>query len=131
MTQLDANLLIALLKDTDPHHAEAVRVISGSGPFATSSVAWMEFLSKPIHQNEELALRAILTGGILPFEQETAALAGQLYHLTGSKRRTRLDSMIASAAILANATLATVNPDDFSAFIQHGLRLHSLADLSS
>lgn len=127
MIHLDANLLIALLKDTDPHHVEAVRVISGSGPFATSSVAWMEFLSKPIHPNEESALKAILTGGILPFEQETAAFAGQLYHLTGSKRRTLLDSMIASAAILANATLATVNPDDFSAFIPHGLRLHPLS----
>jgi predicted nucleic acid-binding protein len=46
-----------------------------------------------------------------------------LDHRTGSKRRTRLDAMIAATAITAGAELATVNADDFEGFVPHGLRL--------
>ena len=46
-------------------------------------------------------------------------LAGQLYHLTGSKRRTRLDTMIAASAILAGTELATVNAADFAPFVPY------------
>ncbi len=123
MIHLDANLLIALIKRTDIHHATAARVIARSGPFGSSSVAWMEFHSKPVHSRDEAALQSILTAGILPFDEKTAALAGQLFHFTGSQRRTRLDSMIAATAILAGAELATVNPEDFQPFVPHGLKL--------
>lgn len=126
MIHLDANLLIALVKKTDAHHPAAARVMTGSGPFVSSSIAWMEFLSKPVHPHDTAALQAILTGGILPFDEKTATLAGELFHATGSKRRTRLDTMIAATAILAGAQLATTNPDDFQAFVPHGLELHPL-----
>ncbi len=49
----------------------------------------------------------------------------KLFHLTGSKRRTRLDTMIAATAILSGAELATTNPADFEPFVPHGLNLHS------
>ena len=65
----------------------------------------------------------MLQSGILPFEEATAALAGELFFRTGSKRRTRLDSMIAATAILAGAELATVNREDFEPFVPHGLML--------
>lgn len=56
------------------------------------------------------AMKKLLSGGIIPFEEAAASLAGELFHLTGSKRRTRLDTMIAASAILSGAELATSNP---------------------
>lgn len=123
MIHLDANLLIALVKRNDAFQPMAALVIARSGPFGSSSIAWMEFLSKPVHSDDKTALEAILTGGIIPFDAETAALAGKIFHLTGSKRRTRLDTMIAATAILAGAELATTNSEDFQPFVPHGLKL--------
>ena len=123
MIHLDANVLIAMAKVTDAHHAAARAFAAKPHAFSTSAVAWMEFLSRPVPPACTLALQGILTGGILPFDQSTAALAGELFHLSGAKRRTRLDCMIAAAAILADAQLATTNPDDFTPFIPLGLKL--------
>ena len=123
MIHLDANLLIALVRNNDAHHPAAARVIAGTGPFRCSSIAWTEFLSKPVHPDDKTALAAILIGGIVPFDAKAAALSGELFHLTGSNRRTRMDAMIAAATILAGAKLATTNPDDFHAFLPHGLKL--------
>lgn len=126
MIHLDANLLIGAEDETDEQHPTARRVLAQSGPFACSAVAWMELQSQPAPRALREAIRGILTGGILPFDEPSAALAGELFHFTGSKRRTRLDAMIAATAILSGAELATANPDDFLAFVPHGLKLHPL-----
>ncbi len=123
MIHLDTNLIIGAGDATDAHHAIAHRVLSGPGPFAASAVAWMEFSSQPLPPLLWEASRNLLTGGILPFDESVAVLAGRLFYLTGSKRRTRLDTIIAATAILAGAELATVNPDDFQPFVPHGLKL--------
>lgn len=124
MIHLDSNLLIALIKTTDAHHVAASRVVGGGGPFGCSAIAWMELHSKPVHRRDSVALKYLLNAGIFAFEENCASLAGQLYHATGSKRRTRLDAIIAATSILAGAELATVNPEDFTPFIPHGLKLH-------
>jgi len=123
MILLDANLLIALIKIGDAHHSAARTLIATRNLFSTSAIAWMEFHSRPVEPTHTLALQAILSAGILPFDDATAALAGQLFHATGSKRRTRLDTMIAASAIHTGSELATVNPEDFQPFVFHGLRL--------
>ncbi len=126
MIHLDTNLLIAIVRPDDLHHSVAASVLSSTGPFGCSSIAWMELRSKPLHSHDLLALGALLSGGVDSFDQSSADLAGQLYHQTSSKRRNRLDTMIAAAAILAGAELATVNPEDFAPFVPHGLKLLSL-----
>ena len=126
MIHLDTNLLIGAGDTADRHHPTARRVLAGPGPFGCSAVAWKEFHSQPLPSVLADATRGMLTAGIIPFDEATAVLAGDLYHLTGSKRRTRLDTMIAATAILAGAELATVNPDDFQAFLPHGLKLTTL-----
>jgi predicted nucleic acid-binding protein len=125
MVHLDTNLLVALIRIDDSHHRTALRVVTGVGPFATSAVAWTEFRSKPDEPTDVAAAKGILSGGIIPFDEAAASLAGKLFHLTGSKRRTRLDTMIAATAILSGAELATTNPADFEPFVPHGLNLHS------
>lgn len=126
MIHFDTHLLIALIRPDHLHHSLATSVLSFTGPYGGSSIAWMELRSKPVHDHDVLALQALLTGDVNAFDQSTANLAGELYHLTGSKRRTRLGSMIAATAILAGAELATVNPEDFQPFEPHGLKLLAL-----
>ena len=126
MIHLDANLLIAAANPNDLHAPTADRLINTNGAFAASACTWTEFKSRPIDPSREKVLHRILTGGIIPFDQPAAALAGELYHRTGSKRRTRLDTMIAATAILAGAQLAAVNPDDFAVFVPSGLKILSL-----
>jgi predicted nucleic acid-binding protein len=88
MIHLDTNLLIGAEDPTDPHHRQ---VLSRPDAFACSAVAWMEFLSYPgVPLQLQVALKCLLAGGIVPFDETTAALAGEIFHLTGSKRRTRL-----------------------------------------
>lgn len=124
MILLDTGLLIAMVKPHDFHHGIAHQLASHFQNFSTASVAWMELLSRPMPPEEISALHALLTGGIIPFDEKTAAFAGELYYVTGSKRRTRLDTMIAATAILSGAELATTNPSDFQDFVPHGLKLH-------
>jgi predicted nucleic acid-binding protein len=126
MIHLDASLLVALIKKSDVHHATAGRAIAGPGPFGCSSIAWMELHSKPVHPRDTAALKALLNAGISPLDEASAALAGEIYHRTGSNRRTRLDTIIAATAILTGAELATVNAGDFEPFVPHGLKLHPL-----
>jgi len=123
MIHLDANLLIAMVMPRDLRHAAARSVIAKDRSLFTSSVAWMELQSRPLNPTHTRALQRILSGGILPFDEPTAALAGDLFFRTGSKRRTRLDTMIAATAIHAGAELATVNSEDFEPFVPMGLKL--------
>lgn len=125
MIHLDTNLLIGVEDPTDPHHLTACDVFAKPGTFACSSVAWMELLSTPDTSALREAMKELLSGGIVPFDEAAASLAGELFHLTGSRRRTRLDTMIAATAILSGADLATTNPADFDPFVPHGLKLHS------
>jgi len=85
MIHLGTNLLIALVNRFDAHHATATRMIAGPGPFATSSVAWREFHSRPAHPRDSAASKSVLNGGIAPFDESAAALAGDLFHLTGAR----------------------------------------------
>ena len=124
MIHLDANLLIALVKPSDVHHANAARLVSpASATLGCSSIAWMEFQSKPVHPADQAALQAILAAGVHPFDKACADPAGELYHLTGSNLRTRLNTIIAASAIPAGADFATINPADFAPFVPHGLKL--------
>lgn len=126
MIHLDTNLLIAMVKINDAHHATASRLATGSDTLFASSIAWMEFSSRPVQPAIAMALQGMLRGGIIPFDENSASLAGELFHLTGSKRRTRIDTMIAATAILTGAQLATANPQDFTPFLPHGLKLYPL-----
>ncbi len=48
MIHLDTNLLFAAIDASRPHHRHARDALSTSKPAAASSVAWTEYLSKPI-----------------------------------------------------------------------------------
>ena len=126
MIHLDTNLLIAATDPGDIHASVVNKIMDSAGPFAASACAWTEYRSRPVEPVRDNVLHRMLAGGIVPFDEQTAALAGELFHLTGSTRRTRMDVMIAATAIHAGAELATANPADFLAFLPHGLVLHAI-----
>ena len=123
MILLDTNYLIrALVRDAP--EAEQVRTwLRGGEALCTSAVVWYEFLCGPVDEDDVALVHAILDDRVLPFTADMAAQAARLFNACGRQRRLRVDAMIASAAIVANAALATDNTEDFRVFTAHGLRL--------
>lgn len=61
--------------------------------------------------------------GIVPFDDAQAREAARLFNAAGRRRPLRVDAMIAAAATLRHAPLATGNIEDFRAFVDSGLKL--------
>ena len=123
MILLDTNYLIkALVPDTD----EALRVhkwIEQDAELLTSVICWYEFLCGPVDGKGRELITSILKDRVVPFSADQAVEAARLFNLAGRKRALRVDSMIAAAAVLNQAALATDNRRDFSVFTEQGLRL--------
>ncbi len=91
-----------------------------------STIAWTEFLCGPVKiHHVELARRVISEH--LPFEDEDASFAAQLFNQSGRRRGSLADCMIAATALRYRAALATANLSDFQRFEQTGLTLISTA----
>ena len=123
MILLDTNFLIrSLVSET----SEALRIIDWiqSGELlCTSGIAWYEFLCGPVDDEGSAVAASLLEERIIPFTPDQAAEAARLYNQTGRKKNLRVDAMIAAAAIITDAELATENIRDFTYFIPSGLRL--------
>ena len=73
--------------------------------------AWKDPPQAPLR---ELRLDALLrTFDVLPFEDDDAQAYRRIVQAAGYSRRKILDRMIAAQALVAGATLVTLNPDDF------------------
>jgi predicted nucleic acid-binding protein len=124
MIHVDTNLLIASIDPSHEHARVWTRLVMVDEPIAASAVAWTEFRSYSISSNQLLAVEQLLLGGIVAYERAHADLAGELFRKTKTKRKNRLDSMIAATAILAGAKLATLDQRDFQPLVSLGLELH-------
>jgi predicted nucleic acid-binding protein len=87
-----------------------------------STIAWAEFLCGPVEPHH-VALVAQIIQQRIPFDEEDAALAAQLFNRSGRRRGSLVDCMIAATALLQKAHLATENPSDFRRFEEAGLPL--------
>lgn len=123
MILLDTNYLIRLLV-SGSKEAEQVKVWIGQGEdLLTSAVCWYEFSCGPVGQEELELVEALLADRIIPYTRDMGREAARLYNAVGRKRQVRVDTMVAAAAIVANARLATANLGDFSIFRDYGLAL--------
>ena len=79
-----------------------------------SAVAWYEFARGP-RRPEQLAVARtfLLDQGVIPFTEDLAEAAAQLFRQLGSPRRRSADIAIAVTAIACGAKLLTLNPADF------------------
>lgn len=123
MILLDTNYLIQALV---PDSVESERIIDwfeAGVDLCTSSVAWYEFLCGPVDDEGVLAVQSLLRERVLPFTADQAAESSRLFNAMGKERQLRVDAMIAAAAIIANAELATGNVEHFLGFRNYGLQL--------
>ncbi len=109
-----------------PDSVESERIVDwfqAGEDLCTSSIAWYEFLCGPVDDEGVLVVQSLLQDRILPYTTDQATESARLFNATGRKRHLRVDSMIAAAAIIANADLATGNIEHFLGFRNYGLRL--------
>ena len=123
MILLDTNYLVrALVKGTDAA-AQVSRWLTNHQQLTTSAICWYEFVTGPVDDQAVALVTALLAERILPFTEAHSREAARLYNATGRRRAMRIDAMIAAAAIVSNAELATENTPDFAPFVSLGLRL--------
>jgi predicted nucleic acid-binding protein len=123
MICLDTSYLVRGLIAATPEAASLIKWIGKSEVLCTSSVVWYEFACGPVDSEGLLLCQSLLAGGILPFDETQAAQAARLFNATGRLRRLRVDAIVAAAAMVAGASLATGNKRDFLPFVAHGLKL--------
>lgn len=123
MILLDTNYLIRALVPGSIESGKIIDWFKAGIDLCTSSVAWYEFLCGPVDDEGVLTVQSLLRERVLPFTTDQAAESSRLFNATGRQRHLRVAAMIASAAIIANADLATGNIEHFLQFRNHGLKL--------
>jgi tRNA(fMet)-specific endonuclease VapC len=124
---LDTSVLIAV-RDGDDAVTAAVRSLGA--PLLMSIVSAVE-LEGGVHREpaESRLRRALLDeiyrgSDLLPFTDREARAYGRIVEAAGYSRRKLLDRMIAAQALVAGATLVTLNPLDFAEV--EGLKIRAL-----
>lgn len=124
MIHLDTSFLIhALAAGSEADRALRTWLQQGE-PIAVSCVGWAELLCGPLGDRHR-ALAVRLVPERVPFDEQDAAMAAELFNLGGRRRGSLADCMIAGTAIRRGARLATANPRDFVRFAGAGLVLAS------
>jgi predicted nucleic acid-binding protein len=122
MVHLDTNFLILSLIPGTTQDQRLRGWIASGEKLGVNTIAWTEFLCGPV-QGEAIAAASILLPNPEPFLPSDAVRAAELFNLTGRRRGSLIDCMIAAVSIQHNVQLATENASDFRRFEQFGLRL--------
>ena len=85
-----------------------------------STIAWAELLCGPIAAADQ-DLEGQIIAGRVAFTEEQAAVAARLFNDTGRRRASFVDCMIAAAALVERASVATANPADFKRLAAAGV----------
>lgn len=122
IVHLDTSLLIRALVRGSPEDHRLREWLRAGAELAISAIGWAEFLCGPVEPGQaELAGRVVPVR--VPFTEEEASLAAQLFERAGRRRGSLADCMIAATALRAGAPLATVHRVDFRRFEAEGLEL--------
>lgn len=123
MILLDTNYLIRTLVKDSREGRRVRRWFSRGEELCTSGIVWYEFLCGPVDEEAVQIVLSLLGGRVLPFTADQATESARLFNAIGRTRRLRVDVMIAAAAIMSKAALATENVEDFRTFVPFGLRI--------
>ncbi|MBM3815182.1 MAG: type II toxin-antitoxin system VapC family toxin [Acidimicrobiia bacterium] len=124
MIHLDTSFLVRALAAGSVEEAYIREWLSAGTPVRVSSVSWAEFLCGPL-DDAHVDLAAQAFGDPVAFTGEDGARSARLFHLTGRRRGSLMDCMIAAVAIRCDAALATSNDTDFRRFESAGLTIVS------
>jgi predicted nucleic acid-binding protein len=123
MIHFDTNVLVAASNRDRALESRLEGWLGAGETFATSAIAWSEFLCGPILDGQIQATRELIESRVVPFDTAEAVLAADLFNRTGRSRGRRMDCLIAATAICAGAAFATENRRDFQPYVAAGLRL--------
>lgn len=123
MIHLDTNFLVDLVTVGSPGGAQIRAWLKAGKSVATSAVAWSEFCNGPLSKAQKDAAFAVLDQKITDFTWREAEEAARLFNLSGRRRGSHADCMIAAAAIVSGMPLATFNRADFERLVPFGLLL--------
>lgn len=115
LIHLDTDFLIYSLGEAGPERRRLLELAQSDAEIQMSSIAWYEFNRGP-RTPEQLAVARsfFFEDGIVPFSEELAAKAGEVFRLLGSPRKRAADVAIGVVAAAMGATLATRNGRDFA-----------------
>jgi len=127
---LDTDFLIYALARSGDERKRLLELSESDAEIQMSAVAWYEYSRGPRTPEQLAVARSFLTGsGIIPFSEELAALAAEVFRRLGSPRRRAADVAIAVTATAMGATLLTRNQEDFAGV--PNLRIQGVNDLGS
>ena len=112
---LDTDFLVFALSAAGPERRRLTQLADSDAELQMSAVAWYE-LSRGPRTPEQLSIARsfFFVDGIIPFSEELAAIAGEVFRSIGSPRRRAADVAIGVTAAAMGATLLTRNGNDFA-----------------
>jgi predicted nucleic acid-binding protein len=112
---LDTDFLIFALSSAGSERKALLVLADSEAEIQISAVAWYEFSRGP-RTPEQLAVARSLffEDGIVPFSEEIATLAAEVFRGLGSPRRRAADIAIGVTASAMDAVLLTRKPSDFA-----------------
>jgi len=123
MIHLDTNYLVDMVTVGSAGAANVSAWLRAGKSVATSAVAWSEFCNGPLSKAQKDAAFAVLDRKITDFTRREAEEASRLFNLSGRRRGSHADCMIAAAAMVSGVPLATLNKSDFERLMPFGLLL--------
>jgi predicted nucleic acid-binding protein len=123
MIQLDTSYLVAMVTVGSAGAGKVGTWLKAGKSVTTSAVAWSEFCNGPLSKAQKDAAFAVLDRKITDFTWREAEEASRLFNLSGRRRGSHADCMIAASAILSGSPLATLNTEDFQRLVPFGLVL--------
>lgn len=114
MIHLDTSVLIDAFTGDRRSLPTLRRIVADSVRLGVSTLALYEWRRGP-RREEELALEAALLGldAVAAFGEHEARVASAVYHEVRRPRGREVDIAIAACALTWDATLWTLNPEDF------------------
>lgn len=111
---LDTSVAIHL-RDGDPDVGGRIRAVTDTLAFSIVTVVELQagFLDGEADLRRERLAALLEVVDVRPFDRRDADAYGRIISALGFSRRKVLDRMIAAQALVDNATLVTLNGDDF------------------
>jgi len=112
---LDTDVLVYALSVAGPERQRVVELAESEAELQMSAIAWYEFRRGP-RTPEQLAVARsfFFDDGIVPFSEELASIASEVFRGLGSPRMRGADIAIGVTAASMNAILLTRNTRDFA-----------------
>lgn len=123
---LDTDFLVYAVATAGPERRWLIEIVNAGESIEMSSVAWYEFSRGPRTPEQLATARAFLTAdGIVPFSEQFASAAAEVFRILGSPRRRAADICIGVTAVLRGATLISRNARDFAGIPDLDVRDHN------